>query len=74
MKKVEEIKETRKKEEKENFELFSSGKIDRKELDKRAKISKGVNEFFQEKLRRVEHDLWIMNKNKFDPIKFPKYC
>jgi len=73
IKKIEEMRETKKKNERENFDLFKSGKIDKTEFDKRATINRGVVEFFQEKLKRVEHDLWIMNKNKYDPIKFPIY-
>jgi len=73
MKKIEETKETMKLKEIENEELFKSGKIEKSEMDKRNNINNGVVYFFEEKLKRVEHDLWIMNKNKYDLIKYPIY-
>lgn len=36
---------------------------DRKNLEIRKK-------FFENKLKRVEHDLWILNKDKYDLIKY----
>lgn len=73
VKKLEEAKEIMKTKTLENEELLKAGKIDKKELEKRNKIQASVVDFFQQKLVRVEHDLWIMNKNKYDLIKFPIY-
>lgn len=72
-KKIEELEITNKKNEQGNNKLFAEGKIGKGELERRKRIDVGVVEFFREKLRIVEHDLWIMNKNKYDPIKFPVY-
>lgn len=73
IKKIEETKEIAKIKKIENEELFASGKINVLEMEKRNKVNNGVAYFFQEKLKRVEHDLWIINKNKFDLIKYPIY-
>lgn len=73
VKKLEEAKEIMKAKTLENEELLKAGKIDKSEFEKRNKIQASVADFFQQKLVRVEHDLWIMNKNKYDLIKFPIY-
>ena len=71
MKKLEEAKETLKLQEIEIEELFKNGQLNKKEIVMKKKVNLGVVKFYEEKLRRVEHDLWISNKNKYDLIKFP---
>lgn len=53
--------------------LIRKGKLDKEEAVRRINVQKAMVVFFREKLKRCEHDLWILNKNKYDPIKFPAY-
>ncbi len=53
--------------------LLIQGKITLEEMNKKNKINKAAEDFFRKKLTRVEHDLWILNKNKYDLIKFPAF-
>lgn len=57
----------------ENVELLEKGRIDVAEFNRREKTSLSVKYFFESKLKQVEHDLFICNKNKYDLIKYVPY-
>lgn len=57
----------------ENVELLEKGKIDVAEFNRREKSSNATKYFLESKLKQVEHDLFICNKNKYDLIKYIAY-
>ncbi|KAL4480010.1 hypothetical protein ABPG74_020526 [Tetrahymena malaccensis] len=57
----------------ENVELLEKGKIDVAEFNRREKAAAATKAFFEAKLKQVEHDLFICNKNKYDLIKYITY-
>lgn len=71
--KLEEAKENAKIKSLENQKLLQEGKIDQKELISREKINQGVIDFFEKKNKIIEHDIWILNKNKYDLRRYPIY-
>eukprot|EP01016_Furgasonia_blochmanni_P012472 TRINITY_DN1616_c0_g2_i1.p2 TRINITY_DN1616_c0_g2~~TRINITY_DN1616_c0_g2_i1.p2 ORF type:complete len:114 (+),score=57.29 TRINITY_DN1616_c0_g2_i1:65-406(+) len=58
----------------EDEALLLAGTITQEELERRKMVNEQVKKFFEKKLQRVEHDLFILNKNKYDPIKFATFA
>ena len=51
--------------------MVELGKMTKDDMLRKAKANQATIDFFREKIRRVEHDIFIMNKSKTDVIKFP---
>lgn len=51
-------------------ERLEKGEIDEKMFKREVAKAKLKIDFFYEKIKRVDHDLYIQNKSKFDLIKF----
>ncbi len=69
--KLEEARENLKRQSLYNEEDLKEKKITKEKFNQLEKQNLGVVQFFEEKLRRVEHDIWIINKNKYDLMRFP---
>eukprot|EP01017_Pseudomicrothorax_dubius_P016682 TRINITY_DN1889_c0_g1_i8.p1 TRINITY_DN1889_c0_g1~~TRINITY_DN1889_c0_g1_i8.p1 ORF type:complete len:209 (+),score=67.66 TRINITY_DN1889_c0_g1_i8:240-866(+) len=54
----------------EDEALVLSGHLTKEEAERRKVINFQPVKFFQAKLKQVEHDLFILNKDRYDPIKF----
>ncbi|EGR30021.1 hypothetical protein IMG5_144240 [Ichthyophthirius multifiliis] len=57
----------------ENTELLQTAKIDQTEFKKRERAALAAKHFFQKKMQESEHDLFILNKNKYDMRRFIPY-
>lgn len=71
--KLEEAKTKSKQESLRNEDDLKEKKITKDKFNQLEKVNLGVAQFFEEKLRRVEHDIWVINKNKYDLRRFPVY-
>ena len=73
-KKLEDLEDNIAKNSVTNESLLIEGKINKEEIEKQKKRDETVKKFFEKKLQQVEHDLFIINKNKFDLSKFSTYA
>lgn len=71
--KLDEAKKKLKQESLKNEDDLKEKKITKEKFNQLEKVNLGVVQFFDEKLKRVEHDIWIINKNKYDLQRFPVY-
>ena len=51
----------------------ASGSGNVKDIETKRRNLQVTKKFFERKLQQVEHDLFIVNKNKYDLIKFATY-
>lgn len=58
----------------ENDALVLEGKLTKEEAARRKAVDGQIIQFFQKKIQRVDHDLWIMNKNKYDLQKYATFA
>src|SRR5262249_8034374 len=54
--------------------LLAEGKIQPEQIQKEKDNLDLKKKFFERKLQQVEHDLFIVNKNKYDLIKFATFA
>ena len=71
--KLDEAKKKSKQESLKNEDDLKEKKITKEKFNQLEKVNLGVIQFFEEKVKRVENDIWVINKNKYDLRRFPVY-